>query len=313
MGTADRVLTVYDRAKQSVAGAFIAAAQDLGAAVNRYEMNENDRPLTDVPGRLAEILGDHTVLLTCFAARNAEIPFRVRLCLLVDGNARLRLIHCPGITLEMMRKGAMAVDYGEMKRVAQRLMARFDHAASIRLVTPAGTDLRLDVRGRAFKTDVEITSESPGNLPCGEIYCAPVEDGAEGVAVIDGSIGNLGVLSETVRLRIRKGRVIAVSCGNPRTVKRLDALLDVDSQARVIGELGIGLNPGARVTGNMLEDEKAGGTVHVAFGNNEEMPGGRNRSQVHRDMLMQQVTVVMEDRHGSRRTVMRNGILIPGR
>jgi leucyl aminopeptidase (aminopeptidase T) len=71
--------------------------------------------------------------------------------------------------------------------------------------------------------------------------------------------------------------------------------------ARVIGELGIGVNPKARITGNLLEDEKAGKTAHIAFGNNENMPGGKNNSKTHRDFLFHSPTLTVTYSDGSER------------
>ncbi len=72
------------------------------------------------------------------------------------------------------------------------------------------------------------------------------------------------------------GRIAQVKCDDSDFLAQVETLLAVDEEARVLGELGIGINPGARLTGNLLEDEKAFRTAHIAFGNNEEMPGGKN-------------------------------------
>jgi aminopeptidase len=47
------------------------------------------------------------------------------------------------------------------------------------------------------------------------------------------------------------------------------------------------------LTGNLLEDEKAYRTAHIAFGNNEEMPGGQNTSNIHRDCLFPNPTMTV--------------------
>jgi len=70
----------------------------------------------------------------------------------------------------------------------------------------------------------------------------------------------------------------------------LDSLLGTDEGARRVGELGIGTNEGVdRVTGNVLFDEKAAGTVHVALGDalSECVPDDRtgNESAVHADLI----------------------------
>jgi leucyl aminopeptidase (aminopeptidase T) len=76
----------------------------------------------------------------------------------------------------------------------------------------------------------------------------------------------------------------------------------------VIGELGIGVNPGSRITGNMLEDEKSLGTAHIAFGNNADFTGGgNNHSKIHRDYLFYKPTIEALYPDGSSKLLMKNG------
>jgi leucyl aminopeptidase (aminopeptidase T) len=57
--------------------------------------------------------------------------------------------------------------------------------------------------------------------------------------------------------------------------------LDAGGQhGRSLAELGIGTNPAATLTGNVLEDEKVIGTIHLAFGTSAGM-GGVNIAGVH--------------------------------
>ena len=80
--------------------------------------------------------------------------------------------------------------------------------------------------------------------------------------------------------------------------------------AGIIGELGIGLNPGARLTGNLLEDEKAGKTAHIAFGNNTEMPNGKNKSKTHRDFLFYNPTFEVEYTDGTKKILIKDGEIV---
>jgi leucyl aminopeptidase (aminopeptidase T) len=107
---------------------------------------------------------------------------------------------------------------------------------------------------------------------------------------------------------VQNGRITKFESDDEELVKRITELTDVDDDARVIGELGIGVNPGARITGNMLEDEKAIGTAHIAFGNNADFPGGgNNHSQIHRDFLFYRPTIEAVYFDGTKRVVMKNG------
>ena len=80
--------------------------------------------------------------------------------------------------------------------------------------------------------------------------------------------------------------------------------------ASVVGELGIGLNPRARLTGNLLEDEKAGKTAHIAFGHNTDMPNGVNDSKTHRDFLFYNPTFEVEYLDGSKKTIIKDGEIV---
>ena len=62
-----------------------------------------------------------------------------------------------------------------------------------------------------------------------------------------------------------------------------------DPTARIIGEFGIGTNRGARICPNMLEAEKAFGTVHFAIGDSYGI--GKNKSKFHFDALVDKVTL----------------------
>ena len=63
--------------------------------------------------------------------------------------------------------------------------------------------------------------------------------------------------------------------------------------SRVIGELGIGTNPKARLQGNLMTDEKVAGTIHIAIGRNM-LFGGENQAPIHEDGVVGQPTVRVE-------------------
>lgn len=86
--------------------------------------------------------------------------------------------------------------------------------------------------------------------------------------------------------------------------------MDTDAGARNVCELGIGLNPGARLIGNMLEDEKALRTCHVAFGSNRGMPGGVNESTMHMDYLVHRPTITATDAEGVEAVLLRDGDIV---
>lgn len=303
----DRVLVISDDEKRRIGEAFAEAAEQIGAEAKLVLLPEEQRPLKEPTPEMVNALSDATVVINAFAARSEETPFRVSwIRKVTEGNQR-RLGHAPGITEDMMTSGPMNVDYAKLVRTAERAIAAFEGAERVRITAPSGTNISLVIRGRPFQTDVRITNEQWGNLPCGEIWCAPVEDQAEGIIVCDGSIGDLGQVPSPLRIEVRAGKVINLQCDDEAFVEKVWQLLSVDEMAAVVGELGIGLNPGARITGNLLEDEKAFRTAHIAFGNNEHMAGGRNRSKTHRDFLFHRPTFEVTFADGATRTLVRDG------
>ena len=173
----------------------------------------------------------------------------------------------------------------------------------------SGTDTEIDIEGRDFTINVLITVGKIGNIPAGEIFCAPVETGAGGLIAIDGVNGNVGTVTQPLVMAVEEGRLSKGKSDGTDLKKKIREFCSVDGMDSIIGEFSIGMNPTASLTGNLLEDEKAYRTIHIAFGHNEEMPGGRNTSQVHRNYLFHTPTVTITYLDGSQRELLKDGAM----
>lgn len=302
----ERVLIVTDQKSRYIGVAFRDAVRLLGAISDLYLLPEDHRPLTEIPDDLKALFKNRNVFVNAFSGLPDETPFRIKL-IKAEIATGARVGHAPGITEDMMTEGPMAIDYKEVKANAMRLIEAFRDADRVHVTAPGGTDITFCIRNRDFETDVEIPPGHMGNLPPGEIWCAPVEDRADGVIICDGSIGDLGQVPSPVRIDVSRGKITSITCDDAVFAQRIKDLTTIDEMASVIGEFGIGVNPKARITGNLLEDEKAGRTAHIAFGNNENMPGGKNRSKTHRDFLFHMPTIDVTYIDGSHRIAMRDG------
>jgi aminopeptidase len=171
------------------------------------------------------------------------------------------------------------VRYWQEKSEEQaKLKERLEEARELRLVGP-GTDLTLSVEGRTF-----VNSAGRRNMPCGEVFTGPIEDSANGHVSfgVPAAIGGREVAG--VRLRFEDGRVVGSEA--EKGGEYLRSLLDTDAGARFLGEIGIGTNYNiGRASGNVLFDEKLGGTVHLALGRSYKETGGKNDSSVHTDLV----------------------------
>jgi leucyl aminopeptidase (aminopeptidase T) len=192
----------------------------------------------------------------------------------------------PGITATMMER-TLNVDYRKVKRLTVKTAQLLSKATSAVIQTDAAT-LQLDLTGRKGFADTGIITR-PGdfsNLPAGEAYVAPVEARSHGSIVIDGSFASVGLLKKKIRIVVDKGGIVNL-LGN----QQLNALFKKSGRKeRILCEFGIGTNMKARVTGNVLEDEKALGTVHIAFGNNLGF-GGKNDAGIHLDGVVRKPNV----------------------
>ena len=303
----DKILILTDNYSASIAEAFQKAFAEKRCTVEFYVIKNEERPLIKIPEELEKFLPGKTIVLNIIRAYPEEISFRIKWIFKVEENKSIRMGHMPGITEEMMFS-SVNVDFRKMKEKAARLIEQLEDAAQLHITTDAGTDVMLGVGDRKFIDDVGVIPGEMINFPCGEIYCAPLETEANGVVVFDASIGDIGLLKAPLKVYLHKGRITKFESGDEVLVKRITELTDVDNEARVIGELGIGVNPGARITGNMLEDEKSLGTAHIAFGNNADFPGGgKNNSKIHRDFLFYRPSIEVRYKNGSKKFLLKSG------
>jgi len=299
--SAEHALVVCDPSTRAVAAAIVAAAQELGARVERVETPalsiHGEEPSPEVAAAMAA----------------ADVVFGVTAMSLAHTQARcqgsqrgMRFLSLPDYSLDVLAGAALEADFHALGQPARRLAAVLTHGTGIGLRTQAGTDLVLDITGRTGNAAPGFCDE-PGSLaspPDAEANVAVVEHRTRGTIVVDGSIPcpELGLLETPLTLQVRDGRVTGIE-GERGAV--LEAILDRPGHpgSRVVAELGIGLNPLARLTGSMLEDEGALGTVHIGIGANSAL-GGINHVPFHLDHVLRRPTVTVDGR-----TVMRDGVL----
>jgi leucyl aminopeptidase (aminopeptidase T) len=223
------------------------------------------------------------------------------------------------------------IDYDELKRRCASIKTALDRAVSLRVSAPGGTEAVFGLRGRhAFTDDGDFSQGGAGgNLPAGETFVSPENGTARGLIVFDGSIslqrGDI-LIREPIRCTLEQGFVRDISGGEEaaalrRTVEAAEQnALGMEKagklpagqgeryarNARNIGEIGIGLNPAARITGSMLEDEKAFRTCHFAIGLNYDRDAP---ALIHLDGLVKNPTITAVNEDGGEVVIERQGEL----
>jgi len=116
-----------------------------------------------------------------------------------------------------------------------------------------------------------------------------VEGTAQGKLIVDGSFHRL--LDKPVEIDIKDGYATKI-------VRAPDVAREMESggkQTFNVAELGIGLNPAAKIMGNVLEDGKALGTIHISFGDNSTF-GGKVQAPFNRDGIVTKPTLVINEK-----------------
>ncbi len=140
-------------------------------------------------------------------------------------------------------------------------------------------DLSLSIKGRKF-----MNSTGMYNMPDGEIFTGPVEDSVNGWVKFTYPAIYGGVAVEGAELTFVRGRVEQAKAD--KNQQYLIKMLESDSGSRYLGEYAIGTNFDInKFTGNILFDEKIGGTFHMALGAGYPETGSRNKSAIHWDMI----------------------------
>jgi aminopeptidase len=166
----------------------------------------------------------------------------------------------------------------KVREEQDRIIRLLETKDELRLSGPQ-VDLVIRVGGRRWKN-----AAGEHNFPDGEVFTAPLETATRGRVTFSFPALYGGREVEGITLTFAEGRVVEATAAKGADL--LQAMLDLDAGARVLGEFAFGTNYGiARFTRNILFDEKIGGTVHLALGAAYPETGGTNRSGLHWDMI----------------------------
>ncbi len=261
-----------------------------------------------------------------------EVGARIELLHQTIEQVPISWAHSPGITVDMAVNGPLQSNYRKMAEDSERILRKLQNIKKIRITAHGGTDIEVEVSKQIkFDTDCVIVPPNVyggvgkfGNLPVGEVWSQkgkiikamnaetgkqetqnyPVKQKANGKVVCDVTVGGYqGKINpeKPITAKFENGVLTDFQCED----RALDCVREdiLASEKKyclptVLEEVGIGLNEKARVTGNMLEDEKLLGTCHLAPGN----------VRCHVDMLIDKPTIAVTYVTGTTE-IMRSGVL----
>ncbi len=139
------------------------------------------------------------------------------------------------------------------------------------------TEIRFNIKGRKGSI-----SDGKHNMPGGEVYYAPIENSVRGYISFEGTRIFQNKEIKNISLEFEDGEITNAKAESGGEF--LESLIKTDEGSNRIGEFGIGTNYDVKkMTGEMLFDEKMGGTIHLALGDN--VSDGKNKSAIHLDLL----------------------------
>lgn len=275
------IIASDDAQSRNVYVSLTAAAATAGAEANLLLY---PTPKTDIfgnritlPKALKSVLRDADVVFLCGMRTPSFEVYRI-----VEGEERVsnaRVIMMEGMTEESIIR-TIPVDYAAINKKTSELIDLFNKTHLVHVTCPKGTDVTFDITGSqsvgadgTFKKldyPVSVPHSKVAFLPAGRIGTVAATGGkpltVNGVIKIKSFLG-LGVTYGVVSLTIKDSKVTEVRGEGAEQwyVETLRQLLFQDGYSRVCVEVGIGLNPAARLTG-CYEDYGLEGAARFGFG-----------------------------------------------
>jgi len=266
--------------------------------------------------RLEDVMRDSTILIS-MPQFSATAP----LIVLTQKFENLRVASMPLVSKAMEETG-LSADYNKVARTCAQLAPLFDQSDGIEVTFSTGHKCYFD------KSDHKPARQDNGrlhpgeatfrlrNLPSGEVFVVPNENPeSKTKGEIPVNYGN-----ETAIFVVEENRIVDVLGDGPMAAQKRQEFR-AEKALSNIAEVAIGCNDKAVVTGNVLEDEKAG--FHWAYGRSEFLGGTVSPKDfsapdkvLHQDIVYAKGNPIVCQRFdfifpdGTRKTAIVDGVLI---
>jgi leucyl aminopeptidase (aminopeptidase T) len=277
---------VTDEERKAIAEALYTVASDVTDDTVMFRYPPGDQHGEEPPEPVAAGIKGADVVLAPTTKSLSHTTARVEA---TEAGARMATL--PGITDGVFLMGLDA-DYDRIREECASVLQQVAGAEEIRVTSPQGTDITFEPGDHEWLEDTGIVHE-PGdfsNLPAGEVFVSP--ETANGRVVVDGTMMPHGQLDEgqIIEYTVEDGQVTSIEDDALRAEVET-AAEDAGDAAYNLAELGIGTNVAVTdLVGSVLLDEKAGGTVHIAIGDDHGI-GGDVTAPIHLDGILTEPTV----------------------
>lgn len=192
---------------------------------------------------------------------------------------RVRYLCLSGMTAEMMVRCIGGVDLSVLAKFQEKIAELTAKARRMRITTPAGTEVQFENDSKRPIFCEGVVTDKPGEyMLIGQVDWAPIEETINGVIAFDGSVWppeELGLLANPILLEVREGRVVKVKGGREaRAFEKWLASFNDPAMYNVV-HISYGCNPGAKLSGYIVEDERVWGCVEWGLGHQAESFNGK--------------------------------------
>jgi leucyl aminopeptidase (aminopeptidase T) len=283
----EEVLVICNPISEEIGALLRINAQGEGGDATLAVISERDSHAAEPPATVAAAMVAADIVLAPTIQSISHTEARR-----AASEAGARIASMPGVTGEMLGR-LMSADMRLLRKRGAELGRVLGAGSEAHITCARGSDLRMGLQDRTAIVDAGKLSKRGafGNLPCGEAFIAPVEGTGEGKLFVDGSIAEVGKLVAPVELTVDGGNL--VEADGPEGDRLMGLLTDEGEGGTNLAELGIGTNEEAMLTGNILEDEKILGSIHIAFGASAAI-GGTVQVPVHLDCVMLEPTLEVD-------------------
>lgn len=296
---------ITDETKEREAAAFRRAAENCGAVPKITILSSGSVQSGDCIEEMKQIMSYSDAIIG--ATNYSFITTGAVRYALRRGARFLSLPLSTNDGSSLLEQDFLKMNPRKASRLARYMLPFLRFGSHVHITTPSGTDLTLSVRDRnpGMFNGITATHGACGSASF-ELFVPPQERETNGIVVLDGSMGYIGLVTEPLRLVFRDG-VLAEIPASP-SGKRLRDFLESFQDPRMyrVAELGIGLNQFAKCRGaSYIEDESSYGTFHLGFGRNLSL-GGTQDAPGHFDIVTHRPTIRVDGK-----TIMKNGVARP--
>ncbi len=281
----EKLLIVTDDRLKALGEAFYEQAGKIKTNLSFMKMPTRKTHGAEPPAPIAEGLkkADVAVLLTYMSLSHTKARKTA------TSKYGTRIASLPGATFSMLER-TIAVDYAKIREKVLKTAQALTRGEKAEIRSKAGTYLTMSLKKRKGFCDdgLYFKKGAFGNLPAGEACTGPFEGTTNGRLVVDGSAPYIGKVKKPITINIKDGYAVNIPIPAIAALRKKFGRCILN-----VAELGIGYNPKATITGNILEDEKAENTAHIAFGNNISF-GGKVSCPSHLDLVFLKPEILID-------------------